>query len=71
MSKLIFLELTTHTHTQDLAYAPDPTIPGAYVSALVVLVLILQSSAPSWGLRLVSVLHNPATHPTTNPPTHQ
>ena len=36
MSKLIFLELTTHT--QGLAYAPDSTIPGAYVSALVVLV---------------------------------
>ena len=38
MSKLIFLELTTDT--QGLAYAPDSTIPGAYVSALVVLVLI-------------------------------
>ena len=40
MSKLIFLELTTDT--QGLAYAPDSTIPGAYVSALVVLVLIFQ-----------------------------
>ena len=38
MSKLIFLELTTHT--QGLAYAPDSTIPGAYVSTLVVLILI-------------------------------
>ena len=46
MSKLIFLELTTHT--QGLAYAPDSTIPGAYVSALVVLVLIFSITFIQW-----------------------